>query len=173
MIDREDLVKIGHINKPHGIKGELNCSFSNIPFENIDDIFFIFELDGIFVPFLLDDYRINSHSSAYIKLKNINTDLQAKLLNNKDIYFPKKDVVEEIEIGIDSWDFFIGYTLLDEKYGMLGEIIDVDDTTINVLFVIRKEDKEFLIPANENILLSFDQESKILYSSIPEGLINI
>ena len=55
---------------------------------------------------------------------------------------------------------------------MLGTISDVDDTTINVLFVIEKEDgDELLLPAHEEFILDIDHKKKRVKVDIPEGLL--
>ena len=40
---------------------------------------------------------------------------------------------------ITSWNFFVGFKVYDVHHGDLGEVVDVDDATMNVLFVIEKE----------------------------------
>ena len=55
---------------------------------------------------------------------------------------------------------------------MLGKVVDVDDATINVLFVIEKEDgSEILLPAHEEFILNIDHKKKCVKVDIPEGLL--
>lgn len=57
-------------------------------------------------------------------------------------------------------------------HGYLGEIIDVDDATMNVLFVIEKKDgEELLLPAHEEFIVDLDKKKRILKVNIPEGLL--
>lgn len=172
MIKRDDLVKIGKFEKPHGIKGEISFSFSNDIFDEGESEFLICEMDGIPVPFQMESYRFNSASRAFMKLVGVDTDEQAKLFSNSDVYYHKKYIPEEtVKADISSWDFFIGFTLCDENSGMTGVISDVDETTINTLFVIEKEDgRELLIPASENLILDINIEQKIIRMHLPDGL---
>ena len=41
-----------------------------------------------------------------------------------------------------TWDSFIGYTVTDVQKGYLGEITDVDETTINVLLRVDHKGEE-------------------------------
>ena len=60
--------------------------------------------------------------------------------------------------------------LEDIHHGCLGTVVDVDDATINVLFVIEKEDgSEILLPAHEEFRLNIDHKKKCVKVDIPEG----
>lgn len=172
MIKRDNLVKIGKFNKPHGVKGELSFTFTNTSFDEIESPFFICDMDGIFVPFKLEEYRFTSNSNALVKLKNINSDINAKAFTNKEVYFPKADIVETPEDEDFTWDYFIGFTLIDKQMGEIGVVADVDQSTINTLFVVEnQENDELLIPATEEMITHIDEEQKRIYLDLPEGLL--
>lgn len=73
---------------------------------------------------------------------------------------------------ITSWNFFVGFQVNDVRHGALGEIVDVDDATMNVLFVIEKEGGELLLPAHEEFILDLDKKNRVLTVEIPEGLLD-
>jgi len=173
MIKREDLIKIGQFNKPHGIKGEVSFTFTNDIFDESECDFLVCEIDGIFVPFVIESYRFKSDTTALIKLDGIETDTQAKLFTNLDVYFPKQYLHEETSSEITSWDYFIGYTLIDDTLGDVGIITDVDETTINTLFIVERAGEEILIPASEDLIAGLDEENKTIKMIIPEGLIDL
>ena len=173
MIKREDLVKIGQFKKPHGIKGEITLNFTNDSFDESDRPFLISELDGIFVPFKIEEYRFKSDSSALIKLKNMDSEERVKILTNKEVYFPKEHIKEEVEDDSFTWDYFIGFSLVDKQSGTIGTITEVDDSTINTLFIVKKDEKELLIPANEGMISHIDKEQKQIVVELPEGLLQI
>jgi 16S rRNA processing protein RimM len=173
MIKRDDLVKIGKFNKSHGIKGELSFSFTNDSFDNNECSFFICELDAIFVPFKLEEYRFTSNSSALVKLKNVDSEKKARLLVNKEVYFYKAYLKETTLSDIVSWDYFLNFTLIDERFGTIGVITAIDDSTINTLFIIEKENDEIFIPAVDEIITHIDEEQKKIYVELPDGLLQI
>ena len=70
-------------------------------------------------------------------------------------------------------DSFIGYRVIDEHHGEIGEITDVDESTINVLLQIDHNGEELLLPAAEELILSADHENKTLAVSVPEGLLDL
>ena len=71
MIKKEEVYKIGLFNKPHGIHGELQFTFTDDIFDRVDCDYLICLLDGIFVPFFIEEYRFRSDSTALVKLEGI------------------------------------------------------------------------------------------------------
>lgn len=171
MIKKEEIFKIGVINKPHGVKGEVSFSFTDDIFDRVEDCdYLILMMDGILVPFFWEEYRFKSDNVALVKFEGIDTAERAKMFTNVEVYFPKKYMDEQDEIT--SWNFFVGFQVNDVRHGALGEIVDVDDATMNVLFVIEKEGEELLLPAHEEFILDLDKKNRVLTVEIPEGLLD-
>ena len=52
MIKRDEVFRIGIINKPHGVKGEVSFTFTDDVFDRTDECdYLVLLLDGILVPF--------------------------------------------------------------------------------------------------------------------------
>jgi len=173
MIKREELIKIGQFKKPHGVKGEITFTFTDDSFEDSECPFFISEIDGIFVPFRIVDYRFTSGTAGMVRLKNLDSDLKVRFLSNKDIYFPKRYIVAGTSKDSYTWDYFIGFTLIDEHHGKIGTITDTDESTLNTLFVVETETDEILIPAADEMIVSVDEGKKELQVELPEGLLEL
>ena len=159
-------------NKPHGIHGELSFTFTDDIFDRADCDYLICEVDGIFVPFFIEEYRFRSDSTALVKLEGIDSAERARMFTNVEVYFPAK-FVEEVTPGDLSWDFFVGFRMEDLHHGPLGEIVDVDTTTMNTLFVVDKEGEELLVPAQEAFIVGVDQEQKLVTVDLPAGLLSL
>ena len=173
MIKKEEVYKIGLFNKPHGIHGELQFTFTDDIFARVDCDYLICLLDGIFVPLFIEEYRFRSDSTALVKLEGIDTAERARMFTNVEVYFPVKHA-EEAEDGELSWNFFVGFRMEDVRHGELGEVVEVDTTTVNTLFVVEQEDgEELLIPAQEEFIVEINQEKKLITVELPEGLLNL
>ncbi|WP_148371512.1 ribosome maturation factor RimM [Bacteroides bouchesdurhonensis] len=172
MIKKEEVYKIGIFNKPHGIHGELQFTFTDDIFDRADCDYLVCQLDGIFVPFFIEEYRFRSDSTALVKLEGVDTAERARMFTNVDVYFPVEHV-DEAEAGELSWNFFIGFRMEDVHHGLLGEVVDVDTTTVNTLFVVKQEGEELLVPAQEEFILGIDQEKKLITVELPEGLLDL
>jgi 16S rRNA processing protein RimM len=173
MIKREDLIKIGQFRKPHGVKGEIIFTFTDDSFEDSECSFFICEIDGIFVPFRVVDYWFTSDMAGMVRLKNLNSDNKVRFLSNKDIYFPKKHLVAKTSKSSYTWNYFVGFTLIDKHHGKIGTIVDIDEVTPNTLFVVETEAHEILVPATYEIIISIGEEKKELYAELPVGLLEL
>lgn len=170
MIRKEDVYKIGIFNKPHGIHGELSFTFTDDIFDRVEAEYLICLLDGILVPFFLEEYRFRSDSTALVKLEGVDTAERARMFTNIEVYFPTKDA-EAAEPTDLSWDFFVGFRIEEVHRGELGEVTDVDTTTINTLFVVDHHGEELLIPAQEDFIVGIDQKQRVITVDLPEGLL--
>ena len=94
MIRKEEVFKIGIINKPHGVKGEVSFTFTDDIFDRVDCDYLILLLDGILVPFFIEEYRFRSDNAALVKFEGIDTAEKARSFTNVEVYFPKKYMEE-------------------------------------------------------------------------------
>ena len=171
MIKKEEVFKIGIINKPHGVKGEVSFTFTDDIFDWVEDCdYLVLLLDGILVPFFIEEYRFRSDNVALVKFGGIGSTEKARTLTNVEVYYPVKFMDDQEEIS--SWNYFIGFRVEDIHHGCLGTVVDVDDATLNVLFVIENGDEEVLLPAHEEFILDIDRKKKILKVDIPDGLLD-
>jgi len=174
MIKQEEVLKIGQFGKPHGIKGEISLITNSDVFDDSDDPYIICDINGILVPFFIEEYRYKSENVILVKLENIDSDEAVREFTNRDVFYPLDEMGEENDlIGDITWDSFIGFQVTDEKHGPLGMITGVDESTMNVLLQIRQDDKEILIPAVEEIITAADHTEKQLTVSVPEGLLDL
>ncbi len=81
MIKREEVYKIGIFNKPHGIHGELSFTFTDDIFDRVEAEYLICLLDGILVPFFLEEYRFRSDTTALVKLEGVDTAERARMFS--------------------------------------------------------------------------------------------
>lgn len=170
MIKEEEVYKIGIINKPHGIHGELSFTFDDDIFDRVEADYIVCLMDGILVPFFIESYRFRSDSSALIKLEGVDNEQQARRFTNTEVFFPKKHA-EGTEDEDLTWAYFTGFIIKDVKEGEIGKVTDVDDSTINTLFVVDQNGKELLIPAQEDFIVNLDREARIITMDLPSGLI--
>jgi len=172
MIRNDDVFKIGIFNKPHGVKGELQLTFTDDIFDRSECDYIICKIDGLLVPFFIENYRFKSDTTALFKLEGIDTAERARSLVNAEIYFPKK-YAETIPLSELTWNSFIGYRVTGDEYGYLGEITNVENSTINTLFIIDNSEKQFLVPAQEDFILDLNQKDRTMLMHLPDGLLDL
>ena len=169
MIKQEDVYKIGRLGKAHGVKGEVSFQFDDDIFDTADADYLILDIDGILVPFFMEEYRFRNDSLALIKFCDVDTQLRASELTGCNVYFPRSIADEQAE-GL-SLSSLVGFDLIEANgKGKVGTIAAIDDTTQNILFEL--EDGT-LIPASDDLITDIDTQQRQITMNIPEGLLDI
>lgn len=169
MIKEENIYQIGRLGKTHGVRGEISFLFDDDVFDRVDADYLILKVDGIFVPFFIEEYRFKSDSNAIIKFEDIDTQERARELTGADVYFPRS-LAENDDENL-SWPVLVGFDIIEASSGRtVGRIASVDDSTLNILFCL---DDGRLIPASENLITAIDQQTRTLTMHIPEGLLDL
>ena len=170
MIKKEEVYKIGRLGKAHGVKGELSFQFDDDVFDRVDADYLVLEVDGILVPFFMEEYRFRSDTVALVKFCDIDTQDRARQLTGSDVYFPLSLVPNDDDDSL-SLSFFVGFSLIDDTTGRnLGTIASVDDQTANILFEL--EDGK-LIPVNNDFITDIDKDKRLITMELPEGLLEL
>ena len=169
MIKREDVYKIGRLGKAHGVKGEVSFQFDDDIFDTTDVDYLILEIDGILVPFFMEEYRFRNDSLALVKFCDVDTQQRASELTGCDVYFPRT-LAEESE-GQLSLSSLVGFDIVEASNSkVVGKIAAIDDTTQNILFEL--EDGR-LIPASDELITNIDTNRQQIIMQIPTGLLEI
>jgi 16S rRNA processing protein RimM len=170
MIKKEEVYKIGRLGKAHGVKGEVTFQFDDDVFDRVDADYLILDIDGILVPFFLEEYRFRSDTTAIVKFCDIETQDRARELTGCDVYFPISLVPVEDDAPI-TYAFLVGFSLIETKSGKtIGTIATIDDQTANILFEL--EDGT-LIPATDDLITYIDKDKRQITMELPEGLLEL
>lgn len=175
MIAKEDIVEIGKFQKTHALKGELNALLDVDGDFASDGNPIIVEIDGIFVPFYAESVRPKGAESYLMKLQDVDSHEKAQLFVNKSIYALRANLVDYFDDpDLEVVDDFVGYKIVDSDLGEIGEIIEIDDSTANVLFIVETPDeKTIYIPVAEEFINAVDDDNQIIGTSLPEGLVDL
>ena len=169
MIKREEVYKIGRLGKTHGVRGEISFLLEDDVFDRTDADYIILDIDGILVPFFIEEYRFKTDSNALMKFDGIDTQERARELTGCDVYFPR-DLTDSDEEDI-SWAELVGYSLIDSNTGKtIGEIAAIDDTTINILFELTDGK---LIPASDELIQHINTQQHQIEINLPEGILEL
>ncbi len=171
MIQENDILLVGQTQKPHGIRGELVLVFREAAYSAVAADFYFLEMDGIPVPYFVEEFRSTSDVAARVKFQEIEDMESASRLVNKRVFLPRKLVEAAREDAGNDWNYFIGFEVMDQTGEHVGTVREVDDSTLNVLFVVVREEEEQLIPATEDFILAIDEEKGLIEMQLPEGLL--
>ena len=173
-IPKKNCVKVGYVQKPHGINGELVIRFQEEYYETLEEYPALFlEIDNLLVPYFIaeEGLRFKSGESVITQLEWVDTDKKAKDLCGLSVYVDRDDVIEfEDEMSPHA---LIGYQLFDETLGQIGEITEVNDFSGNVLLSVEYQSKEAMVPLNEDLIVRLDEDLREIELRIPEGLFDL
>ena len=169
MIRQEDVYKIGRLGKAHGVKGEVSFQFDDDIFDRVDADYLVLDIDGILVPFFMEEYRFRSDSVCLVKFCNVDTQQRAQELTGCDVFFPRALAEEGDEMP--SLSMLVGFEIISVPDGSaIGKIAAIDDSTANILFEM---EDGMLIPANDDLIEVIDAEQQQIKMNIPQGLLEI
>lgn len=170
MIRKEDVYKIGKLGKSHGIKGELSMMIDDDIFDRVDSEFLVLEIDGIMVPFFMEEYRFKTDDTVLVKFEGVDTQERARELTGLDVYFPREmaDNDDEAELRYAQ---LVGYKIRNAAdKNVVGEIAAVDEQTINIMFELTDGT---LLPASEELIVDIDTEKREITLIISEGILDL
>ena len=170
MIKKEDLQKIGVFAKPHGVKGEISLITDYELTGMAGDLYIVCNMDELYVPFFIDSLRKKSASNTLVRFENLDSEDKVKFLAGRPAFFPAKLLPKHDDRPLQRNEL-TGYTITDECYGILGTVIDVDDSSPNVLLKVVYSDKEILVPLS--LITSINHQHQTMNTSLPDGFLEI
>lgn len=172
MIRQEEVYKIGKIGKPHGVKGELTLFFDDDVFDRVEAEYLVLCVDGILVPFYMDDWRFKTGETALVKFTDIDTKEAASELTGCEVFFPKH--LSDREEDDLTWDEIKGFEVVDANHGNIGNVVSIDGSTVNVIMEVETaKGNIILVPANENLIKEVDPENRRIVVDLPDGLVDL
>ncbi len=167
-----ELVTIGKITKNQGNKGEVRVlPLTDYPdrFELLEEVYLV--KDNKTRKVQLENIRYHKNF-VIIKFAGINDINEA--LEIRDYYIK---IMEDDLIPLEEGEYYIdhitGYSVLTKEGKLLGSLSDVLITGGTDIFIVKGEDKEFMIPAAYEIVKEIDDDNqKIIIEPIP-GLLEL
>jgi len=153
-----DLIPIGYLIKPHGLKGELKVFLYNKKSQTLDKGIYIWlKKDNKFESFLVENIR--GLDRNIIKLKDLNDRNDCNIFLKEKIYVTRDDfpAIDKNEFYLSDLIGFSIYNINNEPFGSLVDILNISKQDI---LVIKFLNKEVLLPNNKNFVKLFDFENK-------------
>ncbi|MGN0606483.1 MAG: ribosome maturation factor RimM [Oscillospiraceae bacterium] len=164
---QKEFLEAGKIVNVHALKGEVKV----MPW--CDSAEFLCEFERLFLDAGEQELEIQRarvfKNMAIIKFAGIDTVEQAEKLRNKILYMWRED----IELDEDCYFIqdLIGLEVSDADTGEIyGKLNDVMQTGANDVYVIKGKDREYLIPAIPDVIISTDIENGTMTIRPLDGL---
>ncbi|UGU14220.1 ribosome maturation factor RimM [Sinomicrobium kalidii] len=170
---KEDCFYLGKIVKKYSFKGEVLVKLDTDEpelYEELESVFIAIGHD--LVPFFIEESSLHKSNLLRLKLEDVRTEEDADALLKCELYLPLA-TLPELSGNKFYFHEVIGFTVKDEKFGEVGVIKGINDTTAQPLFRIDREGTEILIPMNDELIKTVDRNSGVIIVRTPEGLIDL
>ena len=165
-----DLIAIGKVLRPHGVRGEIRTLIlTDFPerFLDTEEVYLVSPDKRKAQRFEVAGARFHANW-VLLKLDGIDTPEQVSSFRHWLITVPQDDLVE-LEEG-EYWHFQLeGLQVVDEQDQLVGTLTEVIETPGHDLYAVRPpQGKEILIPAVKEYILNVDLERGKMTVVVPQ-----
>lgn len=164
--------KIGKLVAVFGLKGELVLKHTLGKKTSLKGLqaLFMEEKKQSFIPWFIETAKIKSEEEVYLKLEGVDTREAAMKLTQKEIWIPEPDFKKLAAKSAPG--SILGYIIINDDEP-LSEILEVIEQPHQLLCRLEINQKEVLIPLNEQTIQKIDHKKKQVSVSLPDGLLEI
>lgn len=164
---------IGKITATHGLEGRVVLR------HHLDDKKIWARLPHVFIeirresyiPYFIEDRKVMNAEEVLLKLDEVDSVEQAKLLSGKAVYL-EDSVLSKLQPKAVSGNM-IGFRIIDKVAGELGMVEDLFETPGQVLATVQYKGREVLIPLVDATIVSIDGARKEIRVDLPDGLLDV
>ena len=164
---KKQYLEAGKIVTTHGIKGEVKI----MPYTDYPEL--LCEFDRLFLGKNHEEINVERSrvfkNMVIAKLEGYDTPEVAEKLRNKILYMHRDD----LELDEDTYFIqdLIGIEVSDADSGFVyGKITDVMQTGANDVYVVQGKDREYLVPAIPEVVITTDIDENTMTIRPLEGL---
>ena len=161
-------VMVGHMRRPHGVKGEILMEIMTDFPQRIKVGMTVF-IGEDHQPFQIA-HRRSVEKGLLLTFSEFTDCDQVAVLTNQAVYVPVS-TLPPLPEGEYYHHQLIGLTVFDEAGTQLGKIVEIIETGANDVYVVQSVDgKEILLPVLPEIILEVDLEKGAMRVLPPEWL---
>jgi 16S rRNA processing protein RimM len=167
-IDVDDLVEIGRVSKPWGVRGEVKVRLTtDIPdrFQGLEGVW-IHENGKKIAWYRIEQVKRLKLAVA-LKLEGIESPEEAELLRNREVAVPENERAELNEGEFFIYDL-IGLEVVDRDGRRLGELTKVYQGSAQDVFEITTPDGARLVPVVSTWVTAIEPEQGRVVLTLPE-----
>lgn len=173
-LDQDNFVLVGKVAKPHGIKGELKI----FPYSGQPEDFTFFKE-------ILLSHSDKSEGKAFtvtrsrgqgkfaiLKLDGVEGRDASESFSGQEVW-ASKETLPPLEDDEFYWHEMVGLQVVTDAGRQLGTVTSLFASGAQDILVITGTGQEYLIPAQNEFIVTVDNETNTLVVSLPAGLLEI
>lgn len=170
---KEECFYLGKIAKKFSFKGEVLIYLDTDEpglYENMESVFV--ELHNHLVPFFIEKSSLHKNDFLRVKFEDVDSEDAADEIMGCELYLPLS-FLPKLEGNKFYFHEVIGFQIEDQRLGIVGTIVSINDSTAQPLFEVLHDEKEIFIPMIDQFLVKIDRKNKKVIMDLPEGLVEI
>jgi 16S rRNA processing protein RimM len=159
----ENRIVIGRVSRPHGTQGEIRIAYFNP-----DDLQFFSRYQMIFLqgdkgsPQPYRPLAVRPHKKFILALlEGVRTRAEAEQLRGKMVLVDPADL-PPLDADEYYWREILGMRVVTEDGENVGTITEIFPTRSNDVYVVREGEREVLIPAIKEVVVSIDTKARTM-----------
>ena len=173
MLQKEECFYLGNIVKKHSFKGEVVIKLDTDEpelYRNMESVFV--DLGNNLVPFFIEKSSLSKDTFLRVKFEDVSSEQDADAILKAGVYLPIS-LLPKLTGNKFYYHEVIGFTLVDENFGEVGVIENINDKAAQPLFEIDREGIEIFIPMIDDFIRKIDRENNTVTVKTPQGLIEL
>jgi 16S rRNA processing protein RimM len=170
---KEECFYLGKIAKKFSFKGEVLIYLDTDEpelYENMESVFV--EFNNNLVPFFIENSSLHKNDFLRVRFEDVTTEEEADRILGSAVYLPLNKL-PKLTGNKFYYHEVIGFEIEDQRLGVFGKIVAVNDSSAQTLFEVLNGDVEILIPMIDHFLVKIDRENKKVVMDLPEGLVEM
>lgn len=171
MLEQVDLVTIGKIERPFGVRGEVKVhSLSDVP-NRLEEVREVTLVSPSGLVLTTNVMQVRPGGRSYImRFEAFSTPEEAAQFRGGVLQIPR---AASPRLGDGQYYEYelIGMTVQDEQGRVLGILEEIWQLPGNPIFAVRQAARELLIPATKRVVASVDREARLMIVRAHEGVV--
>ncbi len=173
----KEYIQIGKTKKPFGVAGALKVDIEEAFLEDflLAKVLFL-RIKGKPVPYFVENIEVKG--MPLLKLEDVDNKESAHKIGGSDILLREADIIPEDQRQLEveetiEFARLKGFMIQDVNLGQIGKIDNIEEFPQQEMAIVWYKEKEVLIPLNEGLIESIDQEGRVVRMDLPEGLLKL
>jgi 16S rRNA processing protein RimM len=170
---KEECFYLGKVAKKFSFKGEVLVYLDTDEpelYDNMESV--LVEFNQTLVPFFIESSSLHKDSLLRVQFEDIHNEEDADRIMGCELYMPLS-FLPKLEGNKFYYHEVIGFEIDDQRLGVVGKIVSINDSTAQPLFEVLNRGVELLIPMIDQFLVKIDRENKKVVMNLPEGLVEM
>lgn len=170
---KDECFYLGKVAKKFSFKGEVLVYLDTDEpelYEELESV--LVEFNQNLVPFFIESCSLHKDSFLRVQFEDIHNEEEADRIIGCEIYLPLS-FLPKLEGNKFYYHEVIDFEVEDQRLGVVGKIVSINDSTAQPLFEVLNDGIELLIPMIDQFLVKIDRENKKVVMNLPEGLVEM